>query len=125
MRVTRALRLALAAAAHAALAAAAPLPPHALFWSPLGEPGCGGDIVSARIDPFNTSRIYISGDMLGVGVSLDSGEVRPGAWARHCTRLGAPPLKRPLPSATPPARADLDVTRAHVLPLVGDGRLYL
>lgn len=74
MCVTCALRLALAAAAHAALAAAAPLPPHALSWTPLGEPGCGGDIVSARIDPFNTSRIYISGDMLGVGVSLDSGE---------------------------------------------------
>ena len=60
-------------AAFAALAAAAPLPPHSLTWAPLGEPGSGGDIVAVRIDPHNTTRIYISGDMLGVGVSLDGG----------------------------------------------------
>jgi hypothetical protein len=60
--------------AFAGLVVGAPLPPHTLTWAPLGEPGCGGDIVSARYDPFNTSRIYISGDMLGVGVSLDDGK---------------------------------------------------
>lgn len=63
-------------AAALTLAVSAPLPPHAISWSPLGEPGCGGDIVAARIAPYNTSHIYISGDMLGVGVSLDSGKVR-------------------------------------------------
>jgi hypothetical protein len=68
-------RVAISAAA-CALAAADPLPPHTLSWVPLGEPGSGGDIVAVRIDPFNTSRIYISGDMLGVGVSLDDGAVR-------------------------------------------------
>lgn len=63
------------AAASALAVASAPLPPHTLTWAPLGEPGCGGDIVSVRIDPYNTTRIYISGDMLGVGVSLNNGTV--------------------------------------------------
>jgi hypothetical protein len=44
-----------------------------LVWKPFYEPGCGGDITAVRINPFNTSQIFIAGDMLGVGVSLDNG----------------------------------------------------
>jgi photosystem II stability/assembly factor-like uncharacterized protein len=55
------------------LSSPTPLPPHTLTWSPLGEPGCGGDIVAVRVNPYNTSHIYIAGDMLGVAVSLDGG----------------------------------------------------
>jgi hypothetical protein len=71
---------ALVAAAGAAAAAAAPgvpsptpLPPGTLQWRPLGEPGCGGDITAVRVNPYNRSQVYVAGDMLGVGVSLDGG----------------------------------------------------
>jgi hypothetical protein len=48
-------------------------PPPQLSWRPLGEPGCGGDITAVRVSPLNSSHIFIAGDMLGVGVSLDGG----------------------------------------------------
>ena len=60
------------AGAPAPPAASAPTPP-LLSWRPLGEPGCGGDITAVRVNPFNTSQIFVAGDMLGVGVSLDGG----------------------------------------------------
>jgi hypothetical protein len=59
--------------AAAALAAGAPLPNNTLVWAPLGEPGCGGDITAVRVNPFNTSQIFIAGDMLGIAVSLNDG----------------------------------------------------
>jgi photosystem II stability/assembly factor-like uncharacterized protein len=67
------LLLLLFSAAAIPLSSPTPLPPHTLTWSPLGEPGCGGDIVAVRVNPYNTSHIYIAGDMLGVAVSLDGG----------------------------------------------------
>jgi len=48
---------------------------NSIQWLPLGEPGCGGDITAVRVNPYNTSQWFIAGDMLGVGVSLDGGEV--------------------------------------------------
>lgn len=58
---------ALAARAHPTMADVS------LIWRPLGEPGCGGDITAVRINPHNTTQIFIAGDMLGVGVSMDGG----------------------------------------------------
>jgi hypothetical protein len=59
------------------VAGASPLPNNTLQWIPLGEPGCGGDITAVRANPYNVSQVFIAGDMLGVGVSLDAGQV----WA--------------------------------------------
>ena len=70
---------ALAACAATALVSGSPPPrravppPDTLHWSPLGEPGCGGDITAVRVNPYNATQVYIAGDMLGVGVSLDGG----------------------------------------------------
>lgn len=63
-----------AVAAGIASAVGAVLPNNTLVWKPLGEPGCGGDITAVRINPYNTSQVFMAGDMLGVGVSLDGGE---------------------------------------------------
>jgi photosystem II stability/assembly factor-like uncharacterized protein len=40
---------------------------------PLGEPGVGGRISSLAISPFDSQRILVGGDMLGVGLSVDGG----------------------------------------------------
>lgn len=45
-----------------------------LFWHPLGEPGSGGWITGLRISPHNGRRMLVSGDMLGIGLSVDSGQ---------------------------------------------------
>jgi len=59
------------------LAAASGLSNNTIQWSPLGEPACGGDITAVRVNPYNTSQVFIAGDMLGVGISADGGKVGP------------------------------------------------
>lgn len=54
------------------LATAAP-PATPLHWQPLGEPGCGGAMVGLAVSPFDSKRLLVSGDMLGVGLSTDQG----------------------------------------------------
>ncbi|HVF85339.1 MAG TPA: hypothetical protein VM821_05110, partial [Abditibacteriaceae bacterium] len=48
-----------------------------LSWKPLYEPGSGGAMTDVSVSPFNSRRILVAGDMLGVGVSTDRGE----SWA--------------------------------------------
>ena len=66
--------LALTVSTAAVFTSSSTLRDDALQFRPLGEPACGGDITAVRINPFNASQLYIAGDMLGVGVSLDGGE---------------------------------------------------
>ena len=58
--------------AFAALAAQASLT--GIVWEPLGEPGCGGAIVSLGVSPHNPQHLVSGGDMLGTAVSFDAGE---------------------------------------------------
>ena len=44
-----------------------------LTWSPLNEPGSQGAIVATAISPFNAKKYFVSGDMLGLGISYNSG----------------------------------------------------
>lgn len=43
-------------------------------WRPLGEPGCGGRTTAISISPWDSKRVLVGGDMLGVAISLDRGE---------------------------------------------------
>lgn len=61
--------------ASVAVGSASRLQNNSLHWLPLGEPGCGGDITAVRVNPYNSSQVFMAGDMLGVGVSLDGGKV--------------------------------------------------
>ncbi|MEM6853514.1 MAG: hypothetical protein AAF593_03810 [Planctomycetota bacterium] len=45
-----------------------------LVWSPLYEPGAGGRMVAIAASPHESGRLLVSGDMLGMGLSLDGGE---------------------------------------------------
>jgi hypothetical protein len=54
-------------------------------WQPLREPGCGGWVTSLVVSPFDSSRLLVGGDLLGIGVSTDRGDSwRPalglGSW---------------------------------------------
>lgn len=42
-------------------------------WSPLGEPGCGGQLTAIGVSPHDPQRVLLGGDMLGVGLSVDGG----------------------------------------------------
>ena len=42
-------------------------------WAPLNEPGSGGRISSLAVSPYDSRRVLVGGDMLGVGLSTDSG----------------------------------------------------
>jgi hypothetical protein len=46
--------------------------------TPLMEPGVGGRLTGAAIDPFDSNHFVIAGDLLGVGYSFDRGE----SWQR-------------------------------------------
>ncbi|MEM6820822.1 MAG: hypothetical protein AAF558_02610, partial [Verrucomicrobiota bacterium] len=46
----------------------------AITWRPLGEPGAGGRMVAVRASLHDSKRILLSGDMLGLGLSLDGGK---------------------------------------------------
>ena len=71
------------------------LPPS---WQPVGEPGAGGHIVDLAFDPDDSSRIFVAGDLTGIGFSEDggttwqvsSGLANPeiGRLAFHPTRSG-------------------------------------
>ncbi len=54
--------------------AAAPTSPGVLQWQPLYEPGSGGAMVDIAVSPFDSKRILVAGDMLGIGLSTDRGE---------------------------------------------------
>ncbi|MDX2189451.1 MAG: BACON domain-containing carbohydrate-binding protein, partial [Bacteroidota bacterium] len=43
-------------------------------WQSLNEPGSGGAITDLAISPYNPNLMLIAGDMLGVGISTDSGK---------------------------------------------------
>jgi photosystem II stability/assembly factor-like uncharacterized protein len=43
-------------------------------WKPLMEPGSGGRLTSLIVSPHDSNRILVGGDMLGVGISVDSGD---------------------------------------------------
>jgi len=47
---------------------------NALHWQPLMEPGSGGAITDVSVSPFDSKRVLVAGDMLGVGVSANQGE---------------------------------------------------
>ncbi len=55
---------------------AAPSAP--LSWRPLGEPGSGGAMTAFAIHPRQPSRLFVAGDMLGIGVSNDNGKTYGG-----------------------------------------------
>jgi photosystem II stability/assembly factor-like uncharacterized protein len=42
-------------------------------WTPLGEPGSGGRITGLAISPYDSDRVLVGGDMLGVGLTTDGG----------------------------------------------------
>ncbi|MEM7306587.1 MAG: hypothetical protein AAF682_07950 [Planctomycetota bacterium] len=50
-----------------------PLVRDAGVWRPLGEPSAGGRVTGIAVSPFDNRRVLMSGDMLGVGLSLDGG----------------------------------------------------
>ena len=73
------LTLALAALAFTCVSAlhsapAPALPSAPLHWQPLDEPGSGGWMVGMRISPHDPKRMLVTGDMLGVGLSVDGGQ---------------------------------------------------
>jgi photosystem II stability/assembly factor-like uncharacterized protein len=43
-------------------------------WLPLSVPGSGGRISALAVSPFDSNRVLVGGDMLGVGLSTDSGQ---------------------------------------------------
>jgi photosystem II stability/assembly factor-like uncharacterized protein len=43
-------------------------------WQPLAVPGSGGRISSVAVSPYDSTRVLVGGDMLGVGLSTDSGQ---------------------------------------------------
>jgi photosystem II stability/assembly factor-like uncharacterized protein len=45
-----------------------------LTWAPLGEPGSGGWMTGCRVSPHDPKRVLVSGDMLGIGLSTDTGD---------------------------------------------------
>ncbi len=56
-----------------------PLEPRVLLsanvsWTPLNEPGVGGQVTSLSVSPFDSNRILVGGDMLGIGLSTDGGD---------------------------------------------------
>jgi hypothetical protein len=48
-----------------------PLPPG--VWTTVDEPGAGGRITGLAIDPFDSDRILVGGDLIGAGLSTDGG----------------------------------------------------
>jgi hypothetical protein len=44
-----------------------------LQWSPLNDPGVGGQVTSLSVSPYNSQRVLAGGDMLGIAVSTDGG----------------------------------------------------
>lgn len=56
------------------LAATLPAQPANLQWSPLKEPSVGGWTVALRVSPQNSSRLVVSGDLLGAAASADAGQ---------------------------------------------------
>ncbi len=47
---------------------------NALHWQPLDEPGSGGAMVDIAVSPWDSRRVLVAGDMLGVGLSTDRGD---------------------------------------------------
>ena len=47
---------------------------YALEWTPLNEPGSGGQFSSIVVSPYDSNKVFLSGDMLGLGISTDGGE---------------------------------------------------
>ena len=45
-----------------------------LVWQPLNEPGSGGAMTAFALDPRAPKRLFVAGDMLGIGVSENGGE---------------------------------------------------
>ena len=67
--------LALAVSFQIPIANSAPtIPVTTTTWSPLGEPGVGGQITSIAVSPFDPSRVLMGGDILGAALSEDGGE---------------------------------------------------
>jgi len=50
-------------------------------WSALFEPGVGGAVTSLAVDSRDSSRVFVGGDMLGIGRSADGGKRRTQADA--------------------------------------------
>lgn len=44
-----------------------------LVWRPINEPGSGGRMVAIRVSPHDPNRLLLTGDMLGIGLSVDRG----------------------------------------------------
>ncbi len=45
-----------------------------LHWEPLLEPGVGGAVTALAVAPGDSQRVFVGGDMLGVGRSVDGGK---------------------------------------------------
>ena len=65
---------ALTAGAVASLASSVNAAEKPLVWQTLNEPGCGGAMTAISVSPFDSKRVLVAGDMLGVGLSTDGGD---------------------------------------------------
>jgi len=45
-----------------------------IVWQTLNEPGVGGWVTSLSVSPFDSKRVLVGGDMLGIGLSTDGGD---------------------------------------------------
>src|ERR1700722_9620339 len=49
-------------------------PASAPRWDPLYDPGAGGWMVSIEVSPFDSQKLVLGGDILGVGTSENAGQ---------------------------------------------------
>ena len=61
----------------------------AIEWQTLNEPGNGGRTTDVAINPNNPNHILVSGDMLGLGYSIDGGQTWQPTFGFNSYELGA------------------------------------
>ena len=59
-----------------------------LVWKPLGEPGSGGAMTAFAFHPRKPERLFVAGDMLGIGVSGDDGKTYGGGIGLPSFEIG-------------------------------------
>lgn len=84
-----AVLLACLAPTAAAQVVPAPTVESEIRWQPLYEPGVGGRVTDVEISPFDSNRVLVAGDMLGVGLSTDRGESWESTFGLAMWEMGA------------------------------------